>query len=149
MVWGHGLLILRPQYGESVPYKEGVEPHSLPFPQVIPLQSTMKRPWNMPYVLDAACLVVVGLNMPFAIYGYLLFGSQTQGQPSGIVPLPLVMSPLPRTGYVFENLPGSTLNDTVRLFLSLELTLTFPIVFKPASEVMEQIWHNFLMVRAH
>lgn len=49
-------------------------------------------------------------------------------------------------GYVFENLPGGVFNDTVRLFLSLELTLTFPIVFKPASEVMEEIWQNMLMV---
>ena len=50
-------------------------------------------------------------------------------------------------GYVFENLPGGWFNDTVRLLLSLELTLTFPIVFKPASEVAEEILHNFLMVQ--
>ena len=39
----------------------------------------MKRPKNMPLVLDFAALVVVGLNLPFAVYGYLLFGSATQG----------------------------------------------------------------------
>lgn len=50
-------------------------------------------------------------------------------------------------GYVFENLPGGWFNDTVRLLLSLELTLTFPIVFKPASEVAEEILHNFLTVQ--
>ena len=50
------------------------------------------------------------------------------------------------SGYIFENLPAGTFNDIVRLFLSLELTLTFPIVFKPASDVMEEIWYNFLMV---
>ena len=50
-------------------------------------------------------------------------------------------------GYIFENLPGGTFNDIVRLFLSLELMLTFPIVFKPASDVMEEIWFNFLTVR--
>ena len=49
-------------------------------------------------------------------------------------------------GYIFENLPAGTFNDVVRLFLSLELTLTFPIVFKPASDVMEEIWYNFMMV---
>ncbi len=52
---------------------------SFPLSQVIPLESSMKRPWNMPYVLDAACVVVVGINLPFAIYGYLLFGSNTAG----------------------------------------------------------------------
>ena len=35
----------------------------------------------------------------------------------------------------------------MRVFLSLELTLTFPIVFKPASEVAEEIFYNFMMVR--
>ena len=49
-------------------------------------------------------------------------------------------------GYVFENLPGGIFNDIVRLFLSLELTLTFPIVFKPASEVMEEILQNVMLV---
>ena len=51
------------------------------------------------------------------------------------------------TGYVFENLPGGVFYDLVRVFLSVELTLTFPIVFKPASDVAEEIWYNFLMVR--
>ena len=50
------------------------------------------------------------------------------------------------TGYIFENLPGGTFNNIVRLFLSMELTLTFPIVFKPASDVMEEIWYHFQMV---
>lgn len=49
------------------------------FIQVIPLESSMKRPKNMPLVLDFAALVVVGLNIPFAVYGYLLFGNVTQG----------------------------------------------------------------------
>lgn len=48
--------------------------------QVIPLESSMKRPRNMPLVLDAAALVVVGLNLPFAVYGYLLFGEATKGE---------------------------------------------------------------------
>ena len=39
----------------------------------------MRRPKNMPLVLDFAALVVVGVNLPFAVYGYLLFGSATQG----------------------------------------------------------------------
>ena len=43
-------------------------------------------------------------------------------------------------------MPGGVFNDTVRLFLSLELTLTFPIVFKPASDVMEEIIRNFAYV---
>lgn len=93
---------------------------------VIPLESVMKRPQRMPYVLDAAAVVVVGVNLPFALYGYLLFGSGTQG-------------------YIFENLPGGVFNDIVRVFLSLELTLTFPIVFKPASEVAEEIFYNSMM----
>ena len=39
----------------------------------------MKKPKDMPVVLDFAALVVVGINLPFAIYGYLLFGEGTQG----------------------------------------------------------------------
>ncbi|CAI8048051.1 Proton-coupled amino acid transporter 4 [Geodia barretti] len=94
---------------------------------VIPLESVMKYPHRMQYVLDAALVIVLSVNLPFAIYGYLLFGSATKG-------------------YVFENLPGGVFYDLVRVFLSVELTLTFPIVFKPASDVAEEIWYNFLMV---
>ena len=140
----------------------------------------MKRPQRMPFLLDMACLVVVGVNLPFAVYGYLLFGSNTQGMWVGVSecvgacvcvigyflslphsdlailhfpPFPRLPSSLPSfpsflsLGYVFENLPGGWFNDTVRLLLSLELTLTFPIVFKPASEVAEEILHNFMTVQ--
>ena len=51
------------------------------------------------------------------------------------------------SGYVFSNLPGNAFNTLVRAFLSLELTMTFPIVLKPASDVIEQIMKNFLLVR--
>lgn len=47
--------------------------------QVIPLESVMKKPKNMPRVLDVAAMVVVGINLPFALYGYLLFGDNTRG----------------------------------------------------------------------
>ena len=50
--------------------------------QVIPLESVMKHPNRMQYVLDVACVVVLAVNLPFAIYGYLLFGSATAGQKS-------------------------------------------------------------------
>lgn len=40
----------------------------------------MKHPQYMTYVLDAAALVVVGINLPFALYGYFLFGSETKGK---------------------------------------------------------------------
>lgn len=33
----------------------------------------------MTYVLDAAALVVVGINLPFALYGYFMFGKDTKG----------------------------------------------------------------------
>ena len=82
----------------------------------------MKKPQQMNYVLDAACVIVISVNLPFALYGYLLFGNQVKG-------------------YCFENIPGGTFENIVRLMLSLELTLTFPIVFKPASEVVEE-WIN-------
>ena len=39
----------------------------------------MKRPRNMPVILDLAALTVVGINLPFALYGYLLYGSNTDG----------------------------------------------------------------------
>ena len=40
----------------------------------------MKRPKSMPVLLDLAALTVVVVNLPFALYGYLLFGSSTQGE---------------------------------------------------------------------
>ena len=40
----------------------------------------MKKPRSMPTILDFAALMVVGVNLPFALYGYLLFGSNTQGK---------------------------------------------------------------------
>lgn len=86
---------------------------------MIPLESVMKKPQQMKYVLDAACVIVLTVNLPFALYGYLLFGNEVKG-------------------YCFENMPGGTFENIVRLMLSLELTLTFPIVFKPASEVVEE-----------
>lgn len=49
-------------------------------------------------------------------------------------------------GYVFENLSGGTFNNVVRILLSVELVLTFPIVFKPASDIMEEIFYNLAMV---
>lgn len=49
-------------------------------------------------------------------------------------------------GYIFENIPGGVFNDIVRVCLSIELTLTFPIVFKPASDVMEEIIQGVLLV---
>jgi len=39
----------------------------------------MRRPKNMPILLDFAALTVVLANLPFALYGYLLFGEQIQG----------------------------------------------------------------------
>ena len=47
--------------------------------QVIPLESVMKKPRRMPAVLDAACIIVIGVNLPFALYGYFLFGEKTNG----------------------------------------------------------------------
>ena len=49
--------------------------------QVIPLESVMKNPKDMPVVLDFAAVIVVVVNLPFALYGYLLFGDQIQGMP--------------------------------------------------------------------
>ena len=43
-------------------------------------------------------------------------------------------------------LPCGWFIDIVHVFLSLKLTLTLLIVFKPAAEVAEEILHNFLMV---
>ena len=73
----------------------------------------------MKYLVDVACFMVLAVNLPFAIYGYLLFGNETKG-------------------YIFENMPGTTFDNIVRLLLSIELSLTFPIVFKPATLVVEE-----------
>ena len=68
---------------------------------VVPLESSMSRPGNMQYVIDAAALIVVVVNLPFAIYAYLLFGNAVRG-------------------YCFENLTG-LFPDIVRLTLALSL----------------------------
>ena len=39
----------------------------------------MKEPKFMPHLIDVACLVVIGINLPFALYGYFLFGNSTEG----------------------------------------------------------------------
>ena len=44
----------------------------------------MKHPNRMQYVLDAALVIVLSINLPFAIYGYLLFGSGTAGQSTAL-----------------------------------------------------------------
>ena len=85
---------------------------------VVPVEMEMAKPTQMNVVLLVAGFVVVVVNLPFSIYGYLLFGSDTQG-------------------VIFDNLPNGTFNNIVRLMLSAELTLTFPLVFKPASQVFE------------
>ena len=87
--------------------------------QVIPIESGMKKPEWMKYMVDATCFIVLAVNLPFAVYGYLLFGNETRG-------------------YIFENMPGTTFDNVVRLLLSIELSLTFPIVFKPATLVVEE-----------
>ena len=79
----------------------------------------MKKPERIKYLVDAACFIVLAVNLPFAVYGYLLFGSETKG-------------------YIFENMPGTTFDNVVRLLLSIELSLTFPLVFKPATLVVEE-----------
>ena len=79
----------------------------------------MKKPGHMKYLVDVACFIVIAVNLPFAIYGYLLFGDEVKG-------------------YIFENMPGTTFDNVVRLLLSIELSLTFPIVFKPATLVVEE-----------
>ena len=85
---------------------------------VIPVELEMTKPTQMNIVLYVAGFVVVVVNLPFAIYGYLLFGSDTKG-------------------VIFDNLPSGIFNNIVRLMLSFELTLSFPLVFKPASQIFE------------
>ncbi len=76
MVRNHCVSLLCTQYGKWCLWLIFVDCHC----QVIPLESTMKRPKNMPVVLDLAALTVVGINLPFALYGYLMFGSMTNGR---------------------------------------------------------------------
>lgn len=85
---------------------------------VIPMQTEMAEPRAMASVLRAACSLVLLLNVPFAVVGYLAFGSATQG-------------------YVFCNLPHSTAADLVRLTLVLELLCTYPLVLHPAVLILD------------
>lgn len=86
---------------------------------VIPLESAMAKPRQMYVVLDFACLIVLLVNLPFAVYGFLMFGNKT-------------------AGYVFCNVKQGPLLTTVQLALCLELILTFPIVFFPATQIVEE-----------
>ena len=79
----------------------------------------MNKPKHMKYLIDAACFLAIAVNLPFAVYGYLLFGNEVKG-------------------YVFENMPGTTFDNIVRLLLSIELSLTFPLIFKPATLIVEE-----------
>ena len=92
---------------------------------VVPVELEMAKPTQMNIVLLVAGAVVVIVNLPFAIYGYLLFGSGTRG-------------------VIFDNLPSGIFNNIVRLMLSVELTLTFPLVFKPASQIFENYLDKIL-----
>ena len=87
--------------------------------QVIPIESGMKKPEWMKYLVYGACFIVLAVNLPFAVYGYLLFGNETKG-------------------YIFENMPGTAFDNVIRLLLSIELSLTFPIVFKPVTLIVEE-----------
>ena len=58
----------------------------------------MKYPSRMQYVLDAACVIVIAVNLPFAIYGYLLFGSATSGE---LILLTLAL-PTPLKGHLSQ-----------------------------------------------
>lgn len=91
----------------------------------------MKKPERMKYLVDAAYFIVIAVNLPFAVYGYLLFGNEVKG-------------------YIFENMPGTTFDNVVRLLLSIELSLTFPIIFKPATLVAEE-WmestYNYIRIK--
>lgn len=79
----------------------------------------MNKPEHMKHLINVACFLAIAVNLPFAVYGYLLFGNEVRG-------------------YVFENMPGTTFDNIVRLLLSIELSLTFPLVFKPATLVVEE-----------
>ena len=92
---------------------------------VIPVELEMAKPTQMNVVLLIAGAVVVIVNLPFAVYGYLLFGADTKG-------------------VIFDNLPSGIFNNIVRLMLSAELTLTFPLVFKPASQIFENYLEKIL-----
>ena len=52
----------------------------------------------MKYLIDVACFIVIAVNLPFAVYGYLLFGDEMKG-------------------YIFENMPGTTFDNVVKLIL--------------------------------
>ena len=92
---------------------------------VVPVELEMAKPTQMNIVLLIAGAVVVIVNLPFAVYGYLIFGSDTKG-------------------VIFDNLPSGIFNNIVRLMLSVELTLTFPLVFKPASQIFENYLDKIL-----
>ena len=55
----------------------------------------------MKYLIDVACFIAFAVNLPFAVYGYLLFGDEVKG-------------------YIFENMPGITFDNVVRLLLSIQ-----------------------------
>jgi proton-coupled amino acid transporter len=88
-------------------------------PMVMPLEQGMKNPERINTVLNSSCAVVLGVNLPFAVFGYIAFGNGADG-------------------YIFCNLPRNTLLHLVQLALSLELMLSIPIVLLPGPLVIEE-----------
>jgi len=86
---------------------------------ILPMESQMEKPKEMPLVLRYSFMIVVLLNLPFAMFGYLVFGSHTKG-------------------YVFCNLNQNTFTYVVQLALSIELMCTYPLVLSPATAIIEE-----------
>ena len=70
----------------------------------------MKKPKHMKYLIDLVCFIVIAVNLPFAVYGYLLFGDEVKG-------------------YVFENMLGTTFDNVVRLLLSIQYIMELQATF--------------------
>ena len=77
---------------------------------MIPVESGMKKPKHMKYLIDVACFIAFAVNLPFAVYGYLLFGDEVKG-------------------YIFENMPGTAFDNVVRLLLSIQYIMELQATF--------------------
>ena len=99
--------------------------------------------WQSIYLLPYMAICSLGPVLKVSLlHSDLIFKGHFSRVPSRVPPS--------HPGYIFENLPGGgslgIFYDLVRVFLSIQLILTYPIAFKPATEVVEKIWYNILMV---
>jgi proton-coupled amino acid transporter len=86
---------------------------------IVPIQQDMKQPERVNEVFGYAGAIVIAVNLPLAIIGYLAFGASS-------------------SGLIICNLPQNKFLHAIQIFLSLELLLSIPLDALPAAVTIEE-----------